>query len=315
VTRIERFLSTPRPFLTDGGLETSLIYHDGFDLPSFAAFPLYETEEGRAALRRYFEGYIRLAKDAGTGFVLDTATWRAGTRWGGVLGDDESAIRALNAEAVRVAADWRARHETASTPILVNGVVGPSGDGYAIGTELAPDVAEALHRAQVEALAEAGADMVTAVTMTHPGEAIGIARAAKAAGLPVAISFSVETDACLPSGETLAEAIGAVVDATDGAPIHFMINCAHPTHFAAILRGDWVRRIGGVRANASRLSHAELDVAETLDAGDPAEFGALTAGLRSLLPNLRVLGGCCGTDHRHVGCVAHAVGGTAHQHA
>ncbi|WP_210529911.1 homocysteine S-methyltransferase family protein [Rubellimicrobium arenae] len=313
MTRLERFLSTDRPYLTDGGLETSLIYDDGLDLPSFAAFPLYESEAGRAALERYFEGYIRLARSSATGFVLDTATWRAGTRWGGTLGYDEAAIRAINATAVRLADDLRDRHETAVTPILVNGVVGPLGDGYVIGTELSPEAAEALHRAQVEALAEAGADMVTAVTMTHSGEAIGVARAAVAAGLPVAISFTVETDACLPSGETVAEAIGAVVDATNDAPVHYMINCAHPTHFTGILRGSWVRRIGGVRANASRLSHAELDVAETLDIGDPHEFGRLNASFRDLLPGLRVLGGCCGTDRRHIGCVARAVHGTAEE--
>jgi homocysteine S-methyltransferase len=315
MTRLERFLSTSRPYLTDGGLETSLIYSDGIDLPSFAAFPLYDSEKGRAALTRYFEGYIGLAQETGTGFVLDTATWRAGTRWGEALGYDGAATRAVNAEAVRFAERLRARHETATTPIILNGVVGPSGDGYAVEAELSPEVAEALHHVQVEALAKAGADMVTAVTMTHSGEAIGVARAAVAAGVPVAVSFTVETDACLPSGETVAEAIGAVVDATDDAPIHYMINCAHPTHFAGILRGDWVRRIGGVRANASRLSHTELDVAETLDAGDPHEFGRLSASFCDLLPSLRVLGGCCGTDHRHIACVAQAVHGPAQEYA
>ena len=307
MTRMERFLSAERPYLADGGLETSLIYHDGFDLPSFAAFVLYDSEDGRAALRRYFERYIDVSRAHGTGFVLDTATWRAGARWGAALGLDQAAVRDISARAVRFAEDLRQAHETIATPMVVNGVVGPSGDGYSVGSALSPAAAEALHRVQVEALARAGVDMVTAVTMTHSGEAIGVARAAAAAGVPIAVSFTVETDANLPSGETLEEAIRVTEDATGGAPLYYMVNCAHPTHFGRALSGDWVRRVGGVRANASRLSHAELDVAETLDDGNPAEFGALSAAFGRVLPNLRVLGGCCGTDHRHIGCVALAM--------
>lgn len=300
MTRLSQLLTAHRPFLADGGIETWLIYHEGLDLPQFAAFPLLRTRDGRAVLTRYFERYIRLAQEAATGFVLDTPTWRAGTHWGEEMGWNEAAIRAVNQEAVRFALALRAQHETAGTSIVVNGVVGPSGDGYDLHKELSADEAEALHRPQVEALARAGADMVTAVTMTHSGEGIGIVRAAMAAGIPAAVSFTVERDACLPSGETLAEAIGAVVDATGDGAIYYMVNCAHPTHFSYILRGAWVARIGGVRANASRQSHAELDVADSLDAGNPAEWGRLVAGLRRLLPNLRVLGGCCGTDHRHI---------------
>lgn len=307
MSRIDRFLASERPYLADGGLETTLIYHHGIDLPSFAAFPLYETEDGRAALTRYYDAHIGIARDAGTGFVLDTATWRAGTRWGGTLGYDAAAIRDLNARAVRFAHGLRREHETEATPILVAGVVGPSGDGYALGQELSPEAAEALHRDQIEALTEAGADLAVVMTMTHGGEAIGAARAAVAAGIPVAVSFTVETDGRLPSGETLAEVVEATDAATGGAPLFFMVNCAHPTHFAGALDGDWVRRVGGVRANASRLSHAELDAAEALDAGDPEEFGRLSAALRGALPGLKVLGGCCGTDHRHIGCVSRAL--------
>ncbi|TNC71295.1 homocysteine S-methyltransferase family protein [Rubellimicrobium roseum] len=312
MTRIERLLSTARPWLADGGLETSLIYHDGLDLPSFAAFVLYGSDGGRAALRRYFERYIDVAQAHGTGFVLDTATWRAGTRWGRALGYDEAAIRSINAEAIQFAEELRRQHETEATPIVINGIVGPSGDGYVVGAELPAAEAEALHRAQVGALAEAGADLITATTMNHAGEAIGIVRAAKAAGVPVAVSFTVETDGCLPSGQSLAEAIGDTMDATDGAPVYFMVNCAHPSHFADVLRGDWVRHVSGVRANASRMSHAELDAATELDAGDPEEFGQLSAAFRHVLPNLRLLGGCCGSDHRHIGCTARHIGASAH---
>jgi homocysteine S-methyltransferase len=220
------------------------------------------------------------------------------------MGLDGTAIRRINAEAAAFCDAIRAEVETAATPVLLNGVLGPSGDGYALDRALGGAEAEARHRVQVEALAEAGVDMITAVTMTHSGEAIGVTRAAQSAAVPVVISFTVETDGRLPSSETLAEAIAATDHGTGGAPVYYMVNCAHPTHFSGVLAGDWVSRIGGIRANASRMSHAELDAATELDAGDPDEFGRLYRDLAALLPNLRVIGGCCGSDHRHVGAAS-----------
>src|SRR5436189_1651192 len=140
--------------------------------------------------------------------------------------------------------------------------------------------------------------MVTVLTINYTEEAVGVARAAEAHGLPSVISFTVETDGRLPTGQPLAEAIDQVDSATGGAPAYFMVNCAHPTHFEAELAGGaWRERIRGIRANASKLSHAELDEADGLDAGDPAELADDHARLNALLPNLNVLGGCCGTDH------------------
>ncbi len=299
---IDRLLSTRTPYLADGGLETDLIYHDGIDLPGFASFPLVFSDEGQASLRRYFARYVDHAAQAGTGFMLDTATWRASTAWGERLGFGRDAIVRANREAARLAREIRAEYRSKGLPIVINGAVGPAGDGYVVGRELAPVESEAIHRTQIEALAEAGVDLVTATTMTHLGEAVGIVRAARAAGLPVAVSFTVETDGRLASGMALAEAVTATDEATQGAPVYYMVNCAHPDHFAAPLgRGEaWLDRLGGIRANASRMSHAELDAATTLDDGDPAEFGALYAEFLRRLPGLKVLGGCCGTDHRHI---------------
>lgn len=303
MTRLSDYLVSPRPYLTDGGLETSLIFHQGFDLPAFAAYVLYASEEGRAGLRRYVEPYLRLAVQNRSGFLLDTATWRAGTRWGAVLGDDDATIRRINAEAVAFAHLLRQEWEREDSPILVNGIVGPAGDGYSAASQLSPSEAEALHWPQIEALATAGVDLVTLMTMTHPGEAIGAVRAAAGAGVPVAVSFTVETDGALPNGQSLAEALAEVEAA--GAPVlYYGINCAHPTHYADKLRGGWAARVGALRSNASRLSHAALDAAEALDDGDPVGFGLEHAALARLLPALRVVGGCCGTDLRHVGCAA-----------
>ena len=301
-------LDDDRLFSTDGGFETSLIFHQGLDLPCFAAFDLLKDEPGREAIRAYFAPYLEIARDRGIGFVADTATWRANPDWARQVGYDSEALDAANREAVKLAEELRAEGERNGTPVVVNGVLGPRGDGYAADTHMTPEEAERYHSEQIATFADTTADLVSAITMTYPDEALGIVRAARAADLPVTISFTVETDGRLPNGGALAEAIEQVDRETDGAPLYFMINCAHPTHFEAVVRdgGAWRERIGGVRPNASTKSHAELDEAEELDEGDPADLGARCAELRDGLSNIRVLGGCCGTDHRHVGEVCAA---------
>lgn len=296
-------------FLTDGGIETTLIFHEGIDLPHFAAFTLLRDEPGREALRRYFRPYLALAGEHGTGFILESPTWRASRDWAARLGYDERATIEANRTAVALCAELRAAHAGHPRPIVVSGCIGPRGDGYVAGERMSADEAEAFHVLQVEAFAASEADMVTSITMTYAAEAIGIVRAARAVGMPVAISFTVETDGALPSGQPLGEAIAEVDATTEGATAYFMLNCAHPTHFARTLAegGTWRERIGGLRVNASACSHAELNEATELDVGDPAQLAEEHAALRALLPNLRVLGGCCGTDHRHVDAIARAL--------
>lgn len=260
-------------------------------------------------MRGYFDGFLSMAAGVETGFVLDTNTWRGGAHWGPKLDKSEPEMLRLNLDALNLAKQIRADWQTRVSPILLNGVIGPSGDGYAPGKVPEADEAHDMHRPQIKVFADGGADMVSAITMTNSGEAIGIVRAAVEEGLPIVVSFTLETDGRLPTGQFLGDAINSVDQATEAAPIYYMINCAHPDHFRdAIATGaEWVNRIGGVRANASRLSHAELDVAESLDDGDPVEFGQLHSELIALLPNLKVVGGCCGTDHRHVSCVSQHV--------
>jgi S-methylmethionine-dependent homocysteine/selenocysteine methylase len=291
-------------FLTDGGIETTLIYQDGFALPLFAAFPLLRTDKGLDALRRYYRRHASIALERGVGFVLESATWRASADWGARLGYSKSELDAANRAAIDLLHGLRRALATERTPMVVSGCVGPRGDGYRPDAVMTPAAAQAYHANQIGVFAAAGADLATAITITNSGEAIGIVRAARAEGLPVVISFTVETDARLPSGETLPEAIAAVDGETRGAAEYFMINCAHPSHFAgALVSGSgsgWVGRIRGIRANASTCSHAELDEATMLDSGDPVDLGLWYRSLRGQFHHLSVLGGCCGTDHRHI---------------
>ena len=293
-------------FLTDGGLETTLVFLEGIDLPDFAAFPLLDHDDGRAALERYFGAYLDIAEQHDLGFVLDTATWRANADWGARLGYDAGRLGGVNERAVVHAHGLAGVRPGVRT--VIDGVIGPRGDGYVIDLTMGPDEAAEYHSLQTAAFARAGADMVTAVTMTYVDEAIGITRAAAAAGLPVVISFTAETDGRLPSGATIGDAIEAVDRATDGGPAYYMVNCAHPTHFAAALPvGESSRRIKAIRANASRMSHAELDAAEELDRGDPDDLADQYRHLDDVLDDLRVVGGCCGTDHAHIAAIAGAL--------
>jgi S-methylmethionine-dependent homocysteine/selenocysteine methylase len=290
------------PFLTDGGIETTLIFHDGHELPHFAAYDLLTRDGGEEALRRYFEPYVLIARERGVGIVLESATWRANPDWGARLSHGPERLAELNRRAVELLEELRDEHETAVTPIVVSGCIGPRGDGYVIGETMSAEEAEAYHAVQIGTFAGTAADLVSALTLTYAGEAVGIVRAARAAGIPVVISFTVETDGRLPSGQSLQEAIEEVDARTDAYAAYFMVNCAHPSHFDAVLEPGavWTDRILGLRANASRMSHAELDDAEELDAGNPEELALEYVALRERLPRLTVLGGCCGTDHRHI---------------
>jgi S-methylmethionine-dependent homocysteine/selenocysteine methylase len=173
---------------------------------------------------------------------------------------------------------------------------------------MSPGEAEDYHAHQIGAFAEAKADMVTAITMTNSNEAVGITRAAMKAGMPVAISFTTETDGRLPTGQSLADAIAEVDEATRAGPAYYMINCAHPNHFSSALPAgeSWTTRVRGLRCNASKRSHQELNDSPDLDAGDPVELGDQYRELLQLHPQINVLGGCCGTDHRHIACISKA---------
>ena len=299
-----------RLFIGDGGLETVMIFEEGLDLPEFASFPLLRDEAGRAAMRRYYEGFLAIAAEHGTGYTFDPPTWRASEKWGAALGYSAAEVADFNREALAFAREV-CEAAAGEVPVALVGTVGPEGDGYNPESFLSADEAEEYHAKQVGVFAAEGTDMVSGLTMTYVEEAVGIVRAAAAAGLPVSVSFTVETDGRLPSEEPLREAVERLDAETGGAALYQMINCAHPTHFAAELTGGdpWLGRIGGIRANASRRSHAELDEAEELDSGNPDEIGAEYAALAPRLPDLRVVGGCCGTDQRHVASICARLAG------
>ena len=296
---------TDRPFVTDGGLETTLIFHEKIDLPCFAAFDLLKTPAGRATLREYYRTYAQLAREHAVGFVLESPTWRANPDWAKKIGYTDAALIDANRAAMELMHELRAEFETPETPVVISGCVGPRGDGYQPSARMTPGEAADYHGPQIRTYRDAGADLITAVTMNYIEEALGVANAAAALEIPAVISFTTETDGKLPGGQTLGEAIETVDAAAAKAPAYYMINCAHPTHLRDALPegAPWLQRIRGLRANASCRSHTELDESPDLDAGNPEELACQYRELRRRLPNLHIFGGCCGTDHRHVAAI------------
>jgi len=293
-----------RIYLTDGGQETTFIFRDRLELPHFASFHLLRTPEGREIHRRYYRNYARLAQKYDVGILLESCTFRASRDWGDLLGYDPTELALANLRSINLLRIIQSECDAEGVPSLVSGCIGPRGDGYVPGKRMTVEEAASYHAEQAATLAEAGVDFLTAMTMNYVEEAQGIARAAKQVGARLVISFTVETDGRLPTGQSLAEAIETIDRDTEEFPAYYMINCAHPTHFAHLFDGSaWNRRIGGIRGNASAKSHAELNDSTELDAGDPADFGRRHVPFMEALPQLRVIGGCCGTDQRHVDAV------------
>ena len=291
-------------FLTDGGLETTLVFLEGFDLPYFAAFDLLKDEPGYKAIQNYYRRYLKIAKDYNTGFILESPTWRANPDWIEKIGYPKSAIKEINEKAINMLVDLKNEFKDQLSQVLISGCIGPRGDGYQPGNKMTADEAVVYHSVQIGIFKNTPVDMVSAMTMNYVEEAIGIARAGNAINLPVVISFTVETDGKLPSGMSLGEAIEQVDESAEEAPLYFMINCAHPEHFEKQLEGGrnepWTSRVRGLRANASCKSHAELDESTELDRGNPKELGDAHKKLKATFRHLNVFGGCCGTDEEHV---------------
>ena len=296
-------------YLMDAGVETDLMFNHGVEIREFAAHTLLPEASGRAALEDYFRKFLSLARDTGVGFILDSVTWKAHMHWADDLGATEDELRAANEEAIGFIAGLRDEFSTNVGPIVLNGLVGPRGDAYAPEMDVAVQEAEEYHRKQLGWLSATDVDMVSGLTFTQSDEAIGFVRAARELGLPAVVSFTVETDGNLPTGQPLGKAITAVDEQTDSGAAYFMVNCAHPDHFSHVVdESDWARRIYGLRCNASRKSHEELDNSETLDDGDPVELGGQYREFKARMPWLNVFGGCCGSDLRHVTEIAKSVG-------
>lgn len=290
-------------FLCHVGMETDLIFNKNVDLPGFALFPLLETELGRKTLESGYRGLLEIALRSDLGLQLDSPTWIANKDRAKELGYSPSDLIEINRESIAFLDSIRQNHGDCPTVLSAN--IGPRSDAYAPDDRMTVDEAEFYHSEQVAALVDTAADVVTAMTLAYSEEATGIVKAARRHHMPVVVSFTVEVDGRLPTGEALSDAIARVDEETDQYADHFLINCAHPDHFYQVI-GDVAKngRLRGIVANASRCSHAELDEAEVLDDGNPKELADQLIEMQRSNPAIFMLGGCCGTDLRHISEIA-----------
>lgn len=294
-----------RTFISEAGFETDMVFHHGLDLPHFATFPLLYDEDARKTVRTYFQSVIDIARRDETGVVIETPTWRASSDWGTLLAYTPAELDRANHDAVAFFLELRASNPDVT--VVISGNLGPRGDGYVIADAMTAQESADYHRPQIRSLAAAGADLVSAFTINYADEATGIVAAAAGEGVPAVISFTLETDGRLPSGEALADAINDVDEATDSSAAYFMVNCAHPSHFVHVLDspGPW-ERLRGIRANASTMSHEQLDNSTELDRGDETALAAGYVDVAGKLPYVAVVGGCCGTDLAHLDLISRA---------
>ncbi|WP_337660109.1 homocysteine S-methyltransferase family protein [Anderseniella sp. Alg231-50] len=298
-----------RMFLTEGGIETHMQYKKGHELRNFCLFELINDEHAMADLRAYHVNLIEVALKHKVGAVLDGLHYRTSRDWGEKLGYSAEALTDIVVRGIRFYQDLAREYETADSPMPVSGVVGPRGDAYDIGRIMEADEAEDYHSEQIATMKQAGADLVTALTFSQVDEAIGVTRAAQDHDMPVVVSFALNKDGHLKSGTALGEAIRSVDRATGDGPRYYMVNCTHPVDFAAAFEapGPWVKRIYGLRPNASSLDHGTLCQLGHLEEGNPVELGQQMADMARRFSHINVWGGCCGTDHVHIDEIAKAV--------
>jgi len=302
---------TNRLFLTDGGTETWLIHKRGLELPYFSSFHLLNDARATEEIRSYYRSFADIAVEHGTAFIFDSLTYRASTDWGELLGYSAGALAEMNLMALELYREVAHESGLADSDAIISGCIGPKGDAYEQNAALAADGAQEYHQVQVDTFKSGDVDIVTALSLSSSQEAIGIVRAAQAAGLQSAISFMVEKDHCLQSGESLQTAIETVDRATGAAAAYFMVNCAHPIDFGpALTDGKWVSRVHGIRANSSKQEHSLLNTLGHLDEGNPEELAGEYASLKSRYPDMNVFGGCCGTDFTHVRQISSALQST-----
>jgi S-methylmethionine-dependent homocysteine/selenocysteine methylase len=291
--------------LTDGGIETRIVYESDVDLPEpLESAGLLEDPAGEEVLRDIYRSYLVAARERGLPVIIGTPTFRASPRYVAAAGRPAGDLVTLNRAAARMHAALI--EETGHRQAFVAGVIGPAGDAYTPSEALDPDAGETYHRDQARALAEAGVDFLFAPTFPAVSEAIGVARAMASTGIPYAVSFVLAPTGHVLDGTPLADAVEAVDAAVDPRPMHFSLSCIHPTVAARALEAagpDARARVRECKANASRLPTSELVQLDHLEGDDPDPFASAMWELHERF-GTNVLGGCCGTDDRHMRALA-----------
>ena len=296
-------------YLTEGGQETEVMYRHGFDLPEFAMFPLLDQPDAVEVVRAMYSAVLDTAERHGCAVLLGGLDYRASPDWAGLIGYDPTALAAMQTRAIEFLREVSDPYRDRLPDVRIAGIVGPRGDAYQVNPTITADESEEYHSVQLATLAASGVDLVEAMTFNNVDEAVGLARAASSAGLPLSVSFVLDSDHNLNGGPSLKEAIESV-DAAAGSdrPAFYGINCSHPFEFMpAIESGEWFKRIRCLRPNAAAADKISLCTLGHLEEGDPVELGSLMGQLAADYPHIDIWGGCCGTWDKHLDHIARSV--------
>lgn len=288
-------------YLTEGGVETELMYKWGIELPHFATFPLFENPEAMAAIRGIFHRYLDIAAKYRLPALVSGLDYRASPDWGAILGYSRKALAEATLQSVDFTRELVQEYASDIPQGFVIGTLGPRGDAYQLNRTITEDEAEDYHGVQLETLKQADVDIAWAMTFNNTAEAIGAARAAGKIGLPFAVSLSLDSTSKLKSGPSFAEAVETIEAKTNGSPVFYFLNCSHPVEFEpALTPGDWIERVRGFRPNASKMEKVALCKLGHLEEGDPVELGQLVGDVVRRYPHMDIWGGCCGTGEVHL---------------
>jgi S-methylmethionine-dependent homocysteine/selenocysteine methylase len=261
-------------------------------------------------LRGMYGRYLDTAARHGFGVIIGGLDYRASPDWASLLGYSGEALAEMQMRAIDFLRDVATPYQAQVPALLYAGILGPRGDAYELNKTITAVEAEDYHSEQLATLARARVDVVEAMTFNSVEEVIGLSRAASRAGLPLAVSFTLDNSTSrLVSGPSLKEAIETVDAQTgDDRPAFYGINCSHPLEFMpAIEPGDWFERVRCLRPNAAMMDKISLCTLGHLESGDPVQLGELMGGLARRYPHLDIWGGCCGTWDTHLDQIARNV--------
>jgi len=296
-------------YLTEGGSETEILYKWSFELPEFAMFTLLDDPEADNVIRGMFRRYFDVAAEHGTAMLLNGHDYRASPDWGAKLGYSSEDLRNVQHRVIRFLDDLRAEYADRVSDVYIAACIGPRGDAYGTGGDISADESEDYHSVQLHNLDGTAADMAVAATFNNVPEAIGVIRAANSIGIPIGVSLTLTPEGRLRSGPSLREAIETIDEASGGGAVWFGTNCAHPVEFEPALAdaGPWLERLRYIRPNAAKMDKIALCSLGHLEDGDPVELGQQMGEVARRFPRVDILGGCCGTDERHLSQIAQNV--------
>ncbi len=296
-------------FLTEGGTETEIMYRHGFELPEFAMFPLLDTPKAVRALRSIFRAHLDVAAEFGLSFLLTGLDYRASPDWGAKLGYSPQALSDANMQSIEFLREISEGYEGQIPRLLIGGCLGPRGDAYGLNQNITAESAEDYHAVQLETLKKSGVDFAVAATFNNVPEAVGVSRAAARIGVPLFVSLTLDSTHRLKSGPSLGDAI-TEIDALAGeaAPEFYLLNCSHPLEYEPALDdGKWIKRLRGVRPNASKMEKIALCKLGHIEDGNPVELGEQIGDLSYRYTHMDIFGGCCGTGDSHLREIAKAL--------